>query len=139
MNHYGEANNWNFGIWDAWARGSLNPDVKVYIGAPASTSGGGGYVDLDTLSIIAKETRRAFPSFGGVMLWDASQAAANSDFGGGIKSALVAEGGEGFDFPACSEPAWDSASGGYAADSKVSYKGYIWQVCILFFIHHENC
>lgn len=81
---------------DNWARQtSPNKDVKVYIGAPASTSGarsavvtrvvadklicfhlasGTGYQDIATLSKIAVQMRKSFPSFGGVMLWDASQA-----------------------------------------------------------------
>lgn len=54
---------------------SPNKNVKVYIGAPASsTAAGGGYQDIDTLSSIATQMRHSFPSFGGVMLWDASQA-----------------------------------------------------------------
>lgn len=85
---------WNFGIWfvlqvksgfclvvhiryrDIWARTtSPNPNIKVYIGAPASSSAAGsGYVPISTLSSIAVKMRQSFPSFGGVMLWDASQA-----------------------------------------------------------------
>ena len=53
---------------------STNPNVKIYIGAPASSTAGGGYVDAATLSNIALETRSQYSSFGGVMLWDASQA-----------------------------------------------------------------
>ena len=65
-----------FTFRDNWARTtSLNNNVKVYIGAPASsTAAGTGYVTIDTLSSIAVEMRQSFPSFGGVMLWDASQA-----------------------------------------------------------------
>jgi chitinase len=61
---------------DAWARTtSKNPNVKVYIGAPASsTAAGSGYVPIGTLSSIATQMRKSFPSFGGVMMWDASQA-----------------------------------------------------------------
>ena len=43
--------------------------------APAdSTAAGQGYVDASTLGSIATQMRKSFPSFGGVMLWDASQA-----------------------------------------------------------------
>lgn len=58
-------------MWDYWARYiSPNPDVKVYIGAPASkTAAGGGYVPLSDLQTIADETRQSFPSFGGIMFW----------------------------------------------------------------------
>lgn len=61
---------------DYWARNvSPNKDVKIYIGAyggPGAT--GSGYVPLSTLTSIAVQMRTSFPSFGGVMLWDASQA-----------------------------------------------------------------
>ncbi|KAJ7919089.1 class III chitinase [Mycena leptocephala] len=101
---------WNFGIWDQWAR----------------TLTGSGYVDITTLSSIAAQMRRSFPSFGGVMLWDASQAFANNRFDLAIKNALVAAGGTGFTFPACSAAAY-STTGTYVGGSKVSYQGYIWQ------------
>ncbi|EIM89719.1 glycoside hydrolase, partial [Stereum hirsutum FP-91666 SS1] len=66
---------WNFATWDKWAKSSPNPDVKVYIGAPASSSAAGsGYVDADTLAQIAQENRDKYSSFGGVMLWDVSEA-----------------------------------------------------------------
>lgn len=61
---------------DNWAKNtSPNKNVKVYIGAPASsTAAGSGYVDASTLGSIAVATRNQYSSFGGVMLWDASQA-----------------------------------------------------------------
>ena len=61
---------------DYWARNvSPNKDVKVYIGAPgAPGAAGGGYVPIGTLSSIATKMRQSYPSFGGVMMWDASQA-----------------------------------------------------------------
>jgi chitinase len=44
--------------------------VKVYIGAPASSSAAGsGYVSATSLLGIALDTRNNFPSFGGVMFW----------------------------------------------------------------------
>jgi len=101
--------------------------VKVYIGAPASsTAAGTGYVTIDTLSSIAVEMRKSFPSFGGVMLWDASQAYANNRYDLAIKNALVAAGGVGFTFPPCSAPAFVSGTD-YASGSQVSFGGYIWQ------------
>ncbi|KAF7339953.1 Glycoside hydrolase family 18 protein [Mycena venus] len=126
--NFASASGWNFGIWDQWARTlSPNPNVKVYIGAPASsTAAGSGYVDIGTLSSIAAQMRKSFPSFGGVMLWDASQAYANNRFDLAIKNALVAAGGTGFTFPACSAPAY-STTGTYPGGSQVSYQGYIWQ------------
>lgn len=74
LQNYNSASQWNFGIWDIWARTiSPNKNVKVYIGAPASASAaGGGYVPASTLSNIAVTTRNNFPSFGGVMFWGES-------------------------------------------------------------------
>lgn len=85
--------------------------------------------------------RKSFPSFGGVMLWDASQAygnissndlkthllnstanVANSRYDKGIKDALVAAGGTGFDYPSCSAPAYASGTS-YQGGSQVSYGG----------------
>ena len=66
---------------DNWARTvSPNPAVKVYIGAPASsTAAGSGYLPASNLASIATQMRKSFPSFGGVMLWDASQAYGESN------------------------------------------------------------
>jgi chitinase len=125
--HYPTASAWNFGIWDYWARSvSKNPNVKVFVGAPAADKAGGGYVDINTLGNIAVTMRKSFPSFGGVMLWDASQAYVNGRYEKAIKSKLSAAGGTGFTFPACSAPAYASGSG-YSGGSKVSYQGYIWE------------
>ncbi|KAK0473249.1 class III chitinase [Armillaria novae-zelandiae] len=125
LTNFGQASNWNFGIWDHWARNtSLNPDVKVYIGAPASsTAAGSGYVAIGTLSSIAVQMRNSFPSFGGVMLWDASQAYANDRYDLTIKGVLAAAGGAGFTYPACSAINY-SAGSIYIASSTVSYNGY---------------
>ncbi|KAG6909993.1 hypothetical protein DXG01_013993 [Tephrocybe rancida] len=58
-----------------WARKiSPNKGVKVYIGAPAAWSASGqGHVSAATLGEIAQETGSKYPSFGGIMLWDALQ------------------------------------------------------------------
>ncbi|ORZ14005.1 glycoside hydrolase superfamily [Absidia repens] len=121
---------WNYGVWDYWARNiSPNKNIKIYIGAPASPSAaGGGYVPLSTLSNIALSTRKSFPSFGGVMFWDASQAVANGNIDAGIKQALSNGGscGKTFDYPACSAPSYQTGVG-YPGGSKVSHDGYIWQ------------
>ena len=67
---------YNFETWDNWAKTqSANKDVKVFIGAPgSSSSAGSGYVDASTLAQYAKEAQEKYSSFGGVMLWDASTA-----------------------------------------------------------------
>lgn len=128
LQNFGQASNWNFGIWDNWARSlSKNKNTKVYVGAPASSSAaGGGYVDINTLTSIATQMRKSFPSFGGVMMWDASQAYANNRFDRAVKNALVAAGGTGFTYPACSPPAY-AAGRQYSGGAQVSYGGYIWQ------------
>lgn len=128
LQNFNQASNWNFGIWDHWARFvSPNKNVKVYIGAPASSSAAGsGYVDIKVMSSVAVQTRKSFPSFGGVMLWDASQARANGRYDLGIKQALSAAGGTGFVYPTCSAPAYASGNA-YTQGSQVSYDGYIWQ------------
>ncbi|KAJ3512332.1 hypothetical protein NMY22_g15366 [Coprinellus aureogranulatus] len=128
LQNYGQANNWNFGLWDYWARSlSKSKTTKVYLGAPASNSAaGGGYVDINTLTSAATQMRKSFPSFGGVMLWDASQAYANNRYDRAVKNALVAAGGTGFTYPACSAPAYASGRQ-YTGGSQVSYGGYIWQ------------
>ncbi|THH12934.1 hypothetical protein EW146_g7227 [Bondarzewia mesenterica] len=124
LQNFNEASNWDFGLWDNWARNiSSNPDVKIYIGAPASsTAAGGGYQAIGNLSSIAVQMRNSFPSFGGVMLWDASQAYANDRYDLAIKNALSASGGTGFSFPACSAAAWASGST-YTAGSQASFSG----------------
>ncbi|KAI5987850.1 glycoside hydrolase family 18 protein [Pisolithus albus] len=72
---------------------SPNPNVKVYIGAPASQSAAGsGYVDASTFAAIIQQTQSQYSSFGGVMLWDASQAYANSRYDKAVKNALTAGG-----------------------------------------------
>ncbi|TFK57492.1 class III chitinase [Heliocybe sulcata] len=128
LQNYDTANDWDFGLWDYWAtKVSPNKNVKIYVGAPASsTAAGRGYVDIDTLSSIATTQRKSFPSFGGVMLWDASQAYANNRYDLAIKNTLTAAGGTGFTYPACSAPAFASGTG-YSAGTQVTYQGYIWQ------------
>ncbi|KAH8100463.1 class III chitinase [Cristinia sonorae] len=128
LQNFNLAQDWNFGIWDNWARQiSLNKNVKIYVGAPASsTAAGGGYQDVSTLSNIAVKMRKSFPSFGGVMLWDASQAYANGRFDLGIKNALSAAGGTGFTAPACTVPAFVAGSN-YPGGTQVSFGGYVWQ------------
>ncbi|KAG8757338.1 Chitinase 1, partial [Ceratobasidium sp. 428] len=115
---YGNAAQWNYGNWDYWAKNiSPNKNVKIYIGAPAAPkAAGSGYQDIATLQKIALETRSNFPSFGGVMFWDISQAYNNNRYDKATKSFLGTCGTT-FSYPACSAPAW-SASGNYPAGSQ---------------------
>ncbi|KAG8934878.1 Chitinase 1 [Tulasnella sp. 418] len=121
---------WNFGVWDYWARNvAPNKGVKIYIGAPASdTAAGSGYVNVATLGNIIQQTRTSFPSFGGVMLWDASQAYKNNRYDSSVKALLKAGGSCGaksFVWTPCTAPTW-SASGSYPGGTKVTYQGYEW-------------
>ncbi|KAK2463779.1 hypothetical protein APHAL10511_004217 [Amanita phalloides] len=85
-----EPSAWNFATWDNWARTqSLNPNVKIYIGAPASPSAANsGYVDAITLGNLAASARSRYPSFGGIMLWDASQLYVNDQYHIAVKNAM---------------------------------------------------
>ncbi|KAN0134562.1 glycoside hydrolase [Lactarius tabidus] len=82
---------YNFDTWDHWAKTqSPNPNVMVYIGAPASQeAAGSGYVDVSTLANFVTQAQQSYSSFGGVMLWDVSLAVANDDYHKEIKSCLV--------------------------------------------------
>ncbi|CAL1716603.1 unnamed protein product [Somion occarium] len=75
---------------DTWAKTvSPNKNVKIYIGAPAAPlAAGSGYVDVGTFTTIIQQTRAQFSSFGGVMMWDASQAFANNRYDAAIKNVL---------------------------------------------------
>ena len=61
---------------DYWARNvSPNRNVKVFIGGYAGPGVvQNGYVPLSAFKSIAVRMQKSFPSFGGVMLWDASLA-----------------------------------------------------------------
>ncbi|KAI5118098.1 hypothetical protein M0805_005205 [Coniferiporia weirii] len=84
----------DFALWDEWARTqSPNPDVKIYIGAPGSaTAAGQGYVNTTVLQQYALAAQKNYTTFGGVMLWDASDAYENNRYDKAIKDALVVNG-----------------------------------------------
>ncbi|KAG0179528.1 Chitinase 1 [Apophysomyces sp. BC1021] len=71
----------NYATWDNWARTkSQNKNVRLFVGVPGSTSAAGsGYVPLNTLTTTIGDLQKQYPSFGGVMMWDASQAYINKD------------------------------------------------------------
>ncbi|KAJ4479961.1 glycoside hydrolase superfamily [Lentinula aciculospora] len=91
VSNFNVAGDWDFSDWDNWAKTtSPNPDVKVYIGAPASsTAASNGYVDASTLGTILQTTKATYSSFGGAMLWDISQAYANGRYDQAVKTALL--------------------------------------------------
>ncbi|KAK0743441.1 glycoside hydrolase superfamily [Schizothecium vesticola] len=68
-----DVGDFNFAAWDAWAKRSRNPAVKVLLGVPgSSTAAGSGYVGPAQLARVVGYSKR-FSSFGGVMVWDISQ------------------------------------------------------------------
>ncbi|ETS86893.1 hypothetical protein PFICI_00721 [Pestalotiopsis fici W106-1] len=81
-------NNFNMDVWDNWAKQSKNPSVKVLLGVPANTGAGGGYLPASQLAPIISYCK-TFTSFGGVMMWDMSQMAANTGFLDGVYGALM--------------------------------------------------
>ena len=79
----------NFEEWDNWAKTvSKNKNVKVLLGVPADTTAAStGYVSVDKVAEVIEYSKK-FESFGGVMMWDASQAYANKGFIDGVRKAL---------------------------------------------------
>ena len=50
---------------------SPNPNVKVFVGAPALFSAAvSGYADASTITMIMHQTQSQYSSFDGVTLWD---------------------------------------------------------------------
>ncbi|KAK7032983.1 carbohydrate-binding module family 5 protein [Favolaschia claudopus] len=87
---------WNYADWDNWAKNtSPNKNIKIFVGAPASASAGSGFASAATLGQIASATRAQYSSFGGIMLWDASQAYANGRFDQQVKNLIATSGGGG--------------------------------------------
>ncbi|KAG2184269.1 hypothetical protein INT44_009284 [Umbelopsis vinacea] len=87
-----QGGSFNYGTWDTWAtQTSINKNVRIFIGVPGSTSGASsGYVPLAALESTISSTRSAYKSFGGVMMWDASQAYGNTDGSPNYASAVGA-------------------------------------------------
>ena len=64
----------NIDVWQSWAKRSVNPSVKIYVGLPAAPSAASyGYISPCRLSQIVGISKN-YQNFGGIMLWDASQA-----------------------------------------------------------------
>ncbi|KAM3431580.1 hypothetical protein NHJ13734_007236 [Beauveria thailandica] len=72
-------NAFNFDVWDKWAHGSKNPNVKLLLGIPAAQGAGGGYTRGSKLKAAINYSQK-YSSFGGVMMWDMSQLYSNSGF-----------------------------------------------------------
>ncbi|CAI7667295.1 unnamed protein product [Penicillium palitans] len=80
---------YNFDEWDNWAKTvSKNKDVKVIIGVPAfTTAASTGYIPASELAKVIEYTKK-FESFGGVMMWDATQAYGNDGFIKDVRKSL---------------------------------------------------
>ncbi|SCU89036.1 LAFA_0E15852g1_1 [Lachancea sp. 'fantastica'] len=68
----------NWDTWTQFAAGAPNPNIKLYLGLPGSSSAAGsGY--LSDLNLVQSTVNKISGSanFGGIMLWDASQSFTN--------------------------------------------------------------
>lgn len=79
----------NFNTWNKWAKNdSKNKDVKVLLGVPANKdSSQTGFVPREDLKPIIEYAKK-FDHFGGMMIWDVSQAYANKGFLSSVGKAL---------------------------------------------------
>ncbi|GAA5808973.1 hypothetical protein MFLAVUS_002373 [Mucor flavus] len=80
----------NYDEWDTWAKTrSINKNVRLFVGIPGSPSAAGrGYVPYTQLVTTIKPLQLK-DTFGGIMVWDASQAYGNTqdvlpDYANGI-------------------------------------------------------
>ncbi|PNS18442.1 Chitinase 1 [Sphaceloma murrayae] len=84
-------NNFNYQTWDNWAKTvSKRKNVRIFLGVPGGpTAAGSGWKTAAGLRPIINYCK-GFSSFGGVMVWDVSQAYARAGFLAGVKKALTA-------------------------------------------------
>jgi chitinase len=83
----------NYAEWDALVKASPNPSTKIFLGVPASESAAGsGYTSISTVLSAANYLQANYGSFGGIMMWDASQAWANVDDSGNNFAQAAKEG-----------------------------------------------
>ncbi|KAG5356168.1 Endochitinase [Yarrowia sp. B02] len=101
-NNYCGVNNpgqFNFDTWDNFAKTvSPNKNIKIYLGVPAAQSAAStGYIDGATLKSFVDKVKQ-YSSFGGIMMWDASQAFINKE--NGVTYAEIAKNALGGGSPA---------------------------------------
>ncbi|KAJ5958123.1 Glycoside hydrolase superfamily [Penicillium vulpinum] len=106
---------YNFEEWDNWAKTvSKNKDVKVIVGVPAfTTAASTGYIPSSELAKVIEYTKK-FENFGGVMMWDATQAYANEGFIKDVRKSLGPANDSG---SSPSDPVSSSASDSTSTDS----------------------
>lgn len=90
----------NFKEWDEYVKKySKNPNIKLYLGVPGGRNAAKkGYANPFRVLRVASYLQRRFPRFGGIMVWDASEAWNNRQpdgrhFAEVIKEGLVRDGG----------------------------------------------
>lgn len=91
-------NSFNYDTWANWAKTkSPNKNVKVYFTIPgAPTAAGSGYAPISTIQTIVPQLASQYPGiFGGVSVWDASQAWNNAQFASQLYSLVKGSGGGG--------------------------------------------
>jgi chitinase len=83
------SNKYNFEEWDNWAKTvSKNKNVKVLVGVPADTTAAStGYIPSSKLDNVIEYSKK-FESFGGIMMWDATQAYGNDGFINDVRKSL---------------------------------------------------
>lgn len=81
--------NFNFDAWDQWVNKlSTQNNAKVFLGIPASTSAAtSGYKSAEDLTRVI-EYAKGYKTFGGVIIWDVTQAYANGGYVTEVKSRL---------------------------------------------------
>lgn len=85
--------NFNFHDWDNWVKQvSANSATKVFLGVPASTRAAStGYKSVDNLQAVISYVK-GFGSFGGIVIWEMSQAYANGGYLTAVSSRLKSAG-----------------------------------------------
>lgn len=89
-------NSFNYDTWAKWAKTtSPNKNVKIYFTVPGSTTAAGsGYTPMSTIEPIVRQLASQYPgTFGGVTVWDASQAWNNDQFASQLYSVVKGSGG----------------------------------------------
>ena len=84
-------NQFNFDTWANWAtQTSPNKNVKIMLTLPGSpTAAGSGYVPITTIQTIVPNLASTYPGiYGGVSIWDASQAFNNGNFASALYSLV---------------------------------------------------
>ncbi|KAK4512540.1 ferroxidase fet3 [Mucor velutinosus] len=91
-------NSFNYDTWANWAKTTApNKNVKIYFTIPgAPTAAGSGYAPISTVQTIVPQLASQYPGiFGGVSVWDASQAWNNAQFASQLYSLVKGSGGGG--------------------------------------------